>query len=261
YQLLEPSVEREPSSPARLVAFAEACQELGRIRRGVRAIEQARALAPDSHRALYVAALLDRDRHRPIDALDAVRRAIALEPRVVEYHVLLGNLLIEAADHTGAIGAFEAAQRLAPDDARAFGGLGQALVLVGRDEEGRPLLERYVERFPGDGYALYLLGLTRFRHGDFDGAERDFRRAIQAAPHLPAPYHNLARILEATGRHQEAVSVRERHEEVNDRDWAIQATQRKLVDDPNDEETARSLAKLLRQAGRSAEAAALQERL
>ncbi|MGH2569811.1 MAG: tetratricopeptide repeat protein, partial [bacterium] len=87
YALLEKSIEGEPNA-ARLVTFAEACERLGRFHRGVRAIEQARELAPDSHRALYVQALLDRDRQRPADALEAVRAAIALEPGRVEYHLL-----------------------------------------------------------------------------------------------------------------------------------------------------------------------------
>ena len=169
--------------------------------------------------------------------------------------------MLAAADHPGAVDAFEAAHRLAPDDPRALGGRGQALVLVGRDREGEPLLDRYLERYPDDGEALYLRGVTRFRRKEFDEAEQDFRRAISVAPHLPGPYHNLAQILEATGRREEATAMREQHREVNERDWAIRAEQRKLMDDPQDEKAARTLAKLLRQAGRNAEAAALQERL
>jgi tetratricopeptide (TPR) repeat protein len=260
YELLEAAVEREPDSVAHLVAFAETCQRLGRVRKGVRAIERARELAPDSPRALFVSAQLDRDRHRPADAIASVRRAAELRPKNVDSRILLGNLLIANADHAGAVEAFEAAHRLAPDDPRALGGHGQALILVGRHEEGEPLIDGYLEQFPNDGDALYLRGLARFRAEDFDAAETDFRRAIAVAPHLPAPYHNLARILQASGRTEEAASMRERHREINDRDWAIRAAQRKLAGDPNDDATARELARLLRQAGRNAEAAAVQKR-
>jgi len=261
YALLEAALEKSPDSPAHLVRFAEACERLGRVRRGVRAIERARELGPESARALYVSALLDRDRHRPADALASARRATELAPRDVDACILLGQLELAAGDHGAAVDAFAEAERLAPDDLRAIGGHGQALVLAGRHEEGEPLLDRYLERLPDDGDALYLRGLARFRREELDGAEKDFRRAIAVAPHLPGPYHNLARILQITGRQEEAESMRARHRDVNERDWAIRAAQGKLANDPGDEETARELARLLRQAGRNAEAAALQERL
>jgi len=255
YELLEDTLEKNPDSPERLVVFAEACQRLGRVRRGVRAVEAARALDADSPRVLYVSALLDRDRHRFGDAIGSVRRAIEHSPRDVDFRVLLGQLLLVASDHAGAVDAFTAAHELAPDDLRAMGGRGQALVLVGRNREGEPLLERYLEREPNDGQVVYLRGLARLREERFEEAEEDFRRAIAITPWLPAPYHNLARILQATGREEEAASMRERHLDVNERDWAIRDAEAKVADDPNDETAVRELARLLRQAGRNAEAA------
>jgi len=261
FELLEGALDTQPNSAVHLVAFAEACHRLGRLRRGVLTIERALSLDPESHRALYVSALLDRDRHHPVDAIESATKAVELAPREVDYRVLLGNLRLDASDHAGAVETFAAAYELAPVDLRVVGGWGRALVLAGHHEEGKPLLEQYLERRPNDGEVVYLRGLARFRQKDFEGAEQDFRRAIALAPHLPSPYHNLARILQITGREEEAASVREMHEDVNDRDWAISAAKGKLAEDPHDEETARELARLLRQAGRNAEAAMVQRRL
>jgi tetratricopeptide (TPR) repeat protein len=261
FDLLESALESHPESAAHLVAFAEACQRLGRRRRGVLAIEKARALDPESHRALFVSALLDRDRHHPVDAMESMETAIRLTPLNVDYRVLLGNLRLSASDYVGAIDAFSAAHELASDDSRAVGGWGQALVLGGRHAEGRPLLDRYLKQQPYDAQAFYLRGLACFRERDLEGAETDFRRAIAIAPHLPSSYHNLARLLQMTGREEEAASVRERHEDVNARDWAIRSAQRKLEDDPHDDKTARELVRLLRRAGRNAEAAVVQQGL
>ncbi len=261
FELLEGALDTHPDSAVHLVAFADACQRLGRLRRGVLAIEKARSLDPESHRALYVSALLDRDRHHPADAIESVTRAVELAPRNVDYRVLLGNLRLAASDYEGAADVFAAAHELAPVDLRVVGGWGRALVLAGRHEKGKPLLEQYLERQPNDGEVVYLRGLARLREEDFEGAEQDFRRAIALAPHLPSPYHNLARVLQVTGREEEAESMREMHQDVNERDWAIRAARRKLASDPKDEETARELARLLRQAGRNAEAAMVQRRL
>ncbi|MFQ5655786.1 MAG: glycosyltransferase, partial [Planctomycetota bacterium] len=60
--------------------------------------------------------------------------------------------------------------------------LARALLGAGEREEAERLFGSILAGNPGDGNALNGLGLCRAGAGDWDGAERHFRRALQAAP-------------------------------------------------------------------------------
>jgi Flp pilus assembly protein TadD len=254
---LEPTLEANAESARHWTLYADACQREGRTRRAVRAIEKAVELAPEESRVHSVAARIDRDRGRLADALRAIERAIALDPERTDYHLFRGILSLEGGAQDDAVESFRRAHELSPDEPQAIGGYGRALVLVGRQEEGLPLLEEYLTKNPTDAEALYLRGLARFRDGELSGAEEDFRRAISVAPHMPGPYHNLARILEVSGRKEEAALLRDKHRLVNAQEWAIRAARREVASNPQDDEALRTLASLLTEAGRTGEAARL----
>jgi len=211
WSVMDGELGKRPGSVDELVLFADLCQRLGRVRRGVRTVDTLEERAPDDARVHAVSARLDRDRHWPADALASAERATELAPDEPDYHRLLGELRMEVHDPAGAARAFEEASRLSPDDTVLLGAWGRALVTAGDHEAGLPLLDRYVERNPGDALAHTERGLARVRARDLEGAENDFREAIRLEPSLPTPYHNLALILQRTGRPEEAAEMRERH--------------------------------------------------
>ena len=55
------------------------------------------------------------------------------------------------------------------------------------------------------------LGISLKKKGDFRRAEVYYRKAIEIAPEYPSPYHNLALLLDQTGRREEAALLHRKH--------------------------------------------------
>ena len=104
-------------------------------------------------------------------AIEAYRRALALEPGFSDAHLNLGRLLHEAGDVSGARDAYIAALRSDDTNARAHFNLGVAL-----EDDG----------------------------ADVDAVEA-YRHAVELEPHLAVAHFNLARLLEAGGHDAEAI--------------------------------------------------------
>ena len=77
---------------------------------------------------------------------------------------------------------------------------------TGPPASARGAYERALERWPDQLVALMGLGNTAYRAGDYEGAERAFRRAVLAHPRSAAAHNNLAQTLADLDRHDEALA-------------------------------------------------------
>jgi tetratricopeptide (TPR) repeat protein len=112
----------------------------------------------------------DLERHQPVRAREAYRRAVELNPLHPDAQVNLGRLLHLAKDASGAERHYRAALEARPRDAIAAYNLGTALEDLGRT---------------ADAFAAYS-------------------RAIEADAGCADAYFNLARLCERAGRRAEA---------------------------------------------------------
>ncbi len=261
WPVIEAEAQRNPDDPATLVLLVRIARPLSRIPKADAAMQRALELAPESPDVRRQAAILSQELGRLGDAVEQARAYADVAPERAEAHAMLGEALLAASRPEASAEAFAAAVERAPDDLLLKGSLGRALVMAGRHEEGLPWLDEYLEHRPDDAQARLQRGTARLRERDLGGAEEDFRVAIRVAPHLPAPYHNLAMVLQRTGRAEEAARLRARHAEVNDLDWEIRGVERKLMAEPRNADLIRELVGLLRQAGRESDARRWESRL
>jgi tetratricopeptide (TPR) repeat protein len=77
---------------------------------------------------------------------------------------------------------------------------------AGPPEPARAAYQRALERWPDQFTALMGSGNTAYRSGDFEGAERAFRRATVVYPRSAAAHNNLAQTLADLDRYDEAVA-------------------------------------------------------
>src|SRR5260221_9194122 len=77
---------------------------------------------------------------------------------------------------------------------------------TGPPASARGAYERALERWPDQLVALMGLGNTAYRAGDYEGAERAFRRAVLAHPRSAAAHNNLAQTLADLDRPDEALA-------------------------------------------------------
>jgi tetratricopeptide (TPR) repeat protein len=100
----------------------------------------------------------------------------------------------------------ERAVKLAPDYPEAINNLGQALVKLGRHEEGLAMIEKSLRLSP-DKAALHAgYGLALIDCGRYDEALPHLEQALASAPDDPAAHFNLANDLIDLNREAEAES-------------------------------------------------------
>lgn len=77
---------------------------------------------------------------------------------------------------------------------------------AGPPEAAQAAYQRALERWPDQFTALMGAGNTAYRAGDFEGAERAFRRATVVYPRSAAAHNNLAQTLADLDRYDEALT-------------------------------------------------------
>jgi len=99
-------------------------------------------------------------------------------------------------------------------------GLGNGEILTHRRDEATRLLEDFIanpvpEHEANPNVYLLDLGEIAWVRNDFEAAENYFRQAIQRIPRFSEAYCDLAGLMEALGRHSDALYLSRRAEQVN----------------------------------------------
>ncbi len=90
--------------------------------------------------------------------------------------------------------------------ARDYLGFVIKLEKAGQTGPARAAYESVLNRAPDNLVALLGLGNTAYAEGDFETAERAFRRAVVSHPQSAAAHNNLAQTLAELGRYEEALA-------------------------------------------------------
>jgi tetratricopeptide (TPR) repeat protein len=146
-----------------------------------------------------------------------------------------------AGDWQGALAVYQAVLAEEPDDLSALSGAAVALAILHRYDEALPLQERVIAADPQDAQTRVELGFNYLSHqgrpldavrvlaeaveleptaknmtflaqaqlgaGDTEGAEQSLRKAIETDPVYGYAYSQLADLLAADGRDDEATQV------------------------------------------------------
>jgi tetratricopeptide (TPR) repeat protein len=166
-------------------------QESGLLDRAREAYMAALAVnAGDILTQVNLAATFHEDDPQRAEAM--LRHTIKQHPGSPFAYNSLQYLYFKQGRYDEAVVVAQEAVNLAPDDRKLFGNLCANLVLAGRFAEARPMLEQAVERnkllFGTDHNNL---ATVYFFEGDFAGAARLYRQAVEVAPEDSLYYRNL----------------------------------------------------------------------
>ena len=155
---LAEAVRLAPRLTEARVRLGTALSQVGRFEEAAVAFGEAVTQDPARHADAWNGLGLARFRLGQTDAaLTALRRPVALDPRLPTSRVNLGAALLHAGDLGGARAQFEAALRFDPDERAALGNLGLILARQGQTAEARARFEQVLRLDPTDARARAAL--------------------------------------------------------------------------------------------------------
>jgi tetratricopeptide (TPR) repeat protein len=118
----------------------------------------------------------------PQQALDAQRRAVALNPSYLDAQVQIGVLLNEAGKHEEALRALETALAINPKSFDALYYRGSVLTDLRRFDDATKALNAALSLRPDNHFAHHALGNTLAKARRDDEALEEYRKALELAP-------------------------------------------------------------------------------
>ncbi len=152
--------------------------------------------------------------------LAAARKALELDPELVEARVLLADALQKDWQWANAEAEYKQAIELNPSDAGAHGGYSQWLLCQGRTQEALEWARRGRELDPL-AYEDTGIGWILFQARRYDEAIRELRSVLAVEPGKPSALWFLGFALIGAERFDEAIATLERAASVSERSSAV----------------------------------------
>ncbi len=143
--------------------------------------------------------------------LDSYRRVLELDPEHDEARMLLTTALLEVSQGEEALGHAEYLRHRLPGNPNVLVQQAQALMLLNRGDESRPILDECIRGNPNHAAALSTRGRLARRAGDNEQAEHDLGLAVRLDPGDAAARDQYAQVLHSNGKTEEATQQREEH--------------------------------------------------
>lgn len=142
--------------------------------------------------------------NRTVQAVEQFQIALRLEPAIPLGHYHLGFAYASLGRNRDAIGEYEKEVPHSPSSPEVSYQLGHCQLEAGDGKSAIEHLQRAAELDPKNPDAPYDLGKAFLLQGDTGGALIWLRRAVELGPANPSPHYQLARVLQKTGKKEEA---------------------------------------------------------
>jgi tetratricopeptide (TPR) repeat protein/2-polyprenyl-3-methyl-5-hydroxy-6-metoxy-1,4-benzoquinol methylase len=189
-------------------AFADALRHLqaGRLNEAERLYRQILAVDPDHADSLHLLGMVAYHVRHHGSAVDLIRNAIKVSPRVAFYHSNLGLVLSAQGKLDDAVVCYRRALVLQPDYVEAYNNLGNVLKDQGKLDEAVVNYRQAIALKPDIAEAHSNLGNALRIQGKLDEAAASYRQAIVFKPDYAEAYSNLGNALRDQGKLDEAVA-------------------------------------------------------
>jgi tetratricopeptide (TPR) repeat protein len=154
---------------------------------------------------LFTARMLLRQEFDPVSEEYALK-AIALDPKLPEAHLMLGELYLYKSRVPEAIEQFQKELSLNPANANAYYKLADGYSRVQKFDDAERLLQRSIWLDASSTGPYILMGKVLEKKGEFELAVRALRRAAAMDPNNPMTHHLLGQTYRDMGRQEEAAS-------------------------------------------------------
>ena len=174
------------------------------------------ALRQDPSFALAYAGIADsslrmyrttKEAHWANDALSAAQQADALDDKLVEVHIALGNVYQATGRTRESMVELEKATELAPNSDDAFRRLGRVYLSAGRARQAIDAYRKAVDVNPYHWVNSDTLGAAYLQLGKYPEAIDAFQRVIQLAPDNVNGYNDLGAVYLRTAQYDKALQA------------------------------------------------------
>ena len=244
--VLTPLIDDETAEPEVLSLVADAYHAVQRIPEALETLKRAIALYPKQERHYVDLANLCMEQEAHDLGLEILETGIKNIPASSRLHGMRGVIYAQLSKFAEAEAEFARATELDPGETSGRIGLSVTMQQTGRLEESIPLLREQAGKEPSDPVINTMLARALIQRGRLDQSEvaearQALQRAIEADPAYTAAWVELGKLHLKTGAMDDAVSALER-----------------AVDQaPDERQAVYQLMLVLRKAGRPEEARAL----
>ena len=203
-QAFERSLAADPgyARPAR--ALAELLRRDGQTQQAIELLRRTLSRRADAEALVALGDLLAKAK-QVAPAIDAMNRALELQPDLFNAHHQLGIILQQIGKREDAVRHLKDAVRLNPSDAEAHLHLGIVLAGLERFAQSETHLREAVKLTPKSAAAHYNLGVLLAKRDRLADAAACFRHAVGADPRHAGAHSALGQVLQEQGRTAEAV--------------------------------------------------------
>ncbi len=194
-----------PSEPGMLLNLGMALSMAGRPREAIPHLEAALRLRPELIPASLFLGAARMELGQASRAVEPLRKVVAAQPENRDALRMLADALLSLQRYEPAVRHFRKLSELAPQEPRAWYGLGRSY--EGQAREAFAGLQRSA---PDSPYLLLLVAEAMAAQGKVSNAFRLYREALEKRPGLPEPHEAVARIYEQTGHPEWAAVEREK---------------------------------------------------
>ncbi|MBV8817716.1 MAG: tetratricopeptide repeat protein, partial [Acidobacteriaceae bacterium] len=198
-------VRAVPGNPGVLLNLALAEHMAGRNRESVPHFQAVLKSEPGNFPALFSLGAAYLQMHEPALALDPLRRAVRAEPTNMDARGLLAGALLATGGCEEAAAQYRELTKLAPEDPRAWFGLGRSY-----EEMASQAFERLSRAAPQSPYEAALLGESRLQRRQYRSAFFFFSQALEKST-IPGLHAGIAEVYRRTD-HADWASQEEQRE-------------------------------------------------
>ncbi|MFK2878729.1 tetratricopeptide repeat-containing sulfotransferase family protein [Rhodanobacter hydrolyticus] len=196
--------ERYPEHSASWQTLGATLNVQGRSTDAVEVLRRAVALSPwdaVAHVALGDSLMALQE---PAEATESYSRACTRKPDFVDAHFKLGNALATQLRYGEAIEAYERVLAMRPDFSEAHANLGFTRMSAGDYVKAEPHLRNALLKYPGGASLHNALGVVLYGLKRMDEAADSFRRVVALTPQDAEGHANLGNALRELGAYAEA---------------------------------------------------------
>jgi tetratricopeptide (TPR) repeat protein len=185
--------------------FAEFLEGVGDLPAAAAEWERVRELLPHHHLAYFQAGRLLVLQGKLAESQPLLLKAVALRPDLSEGWLELGRIHASESKHELALGEYERARALLPQDSRVHYYAGRTLSKMNRRSEAIAELTQAATLRPDYWEARYALGEELAFDGKGLAARKEFEQVIRLKPNYPMAHFNLAVALFQQGQTEDAI--------------------------------------------------------